>query len=454
MFCSVKKRKSKDDEVYMFYLSNRDRNKDTGKIVSSDKFIMSLHKNYLIEMTDEDITKKINSVFNIKHINSGNDLIFEKCKHIIQENKTIYMSDMEHIQISIDKILEDTKKLNAELHHRTGRDETIECTLVGRYEAGEVKFKDMIEIAIKHRLSMPLHFDEEEERNLLDYGYDFYSNYVHYYDDKRYYGIFNRYFEWEEAIKCYNKEDKGCVDFCTSNHTENGALQLAKVYDENGILNLIVYKNYKILGVYVDGTMDDIKRLSEYDKTIINDDLKTYRSLLCTLNKQMDEYYKREKQREEDRKNYMDSKRLWKEMFKNHAEPKFNFDDIWDKTGNIKDYEKYFEMKDYVENKMREEHEKNREQEEGYRNYYRSFNREQKTNIEDKNKPLYKRIYRDLVKLYHTDVNEGTEDLIKAVNIMADEWKIKACKETYRDKDTRPLLEIADKLANEWGIKN
>lgn len=49
MFCSVKKCNTKDDIVYRFYLCERYRDKETGKVKSSDKFIISLPYDYIID---------------------------------------------------------------------------------------------------------------------------------------------------------------------------------------------------------------------------------------------------------------------------------------------------------------------------------------------------------------------------------------------------------------------
>ena len=49
MFCSVKKCNTKDDIAYRFYLCERYRDKETGKVKSSDKFIISLPYDYIID---------------------------------------------------------------------------------------------------------------------------------------------------------------------------------------------------------------------------------------------------------------------------------------------------------------------------------------------------------------------------------------------------------------------
>ena len=49
MFCSVKKSSAKDGDTYRFYLCERYRDKETGRVKSSDKFIISLQHGDIID---------------------------------------------------------------------------------------------------------------------------------------------------------------------------------------------------------------------------------------------------------------------------------------------------------------------------------------------------------------------------------------------------------------------
>ena len=83
MFCSVKTRINKSDKVYRFYLSNRYRDKITGKVKSSDTFIISLHENVMKRTDDKSIISQIVSLCSDKNIDDKDTtLIINKFKNI------------------------------------------------------------------------------------------------------------------------------------------------------------------------------------------------------------------------------------------------------------------------------------------------------------------------------------------------------------------------------------
>lgn len=91
MFCSVKK--DKDGDRYKFYLSNRYRDKETKKVKSSDKYIMTLQVNEIVNFSADKLKDHIEYNFINKGISLGNiDLVIDKIKSIknvvVKENNT------------------------------------------------------------------------------------------------------------------------------------------------------------------------------------------------------------------------------------------------------------------------------------------------------------------------------------------------------------------------------
>lgn len=80
MFCSVKKGKDKYGETYKFYLCERYRDKETGKVKSSDKYIMTLQYIDFTEIKVSIISKHIKRVLAEREIFSEleEDLIYDK----------------------------------------------------------------------------------------------------------------------------------------------------------------------------------------------------------------------------------------------------------------------------------------------------------------------------------------------------------------------------------------
>lgn len=80
MFCSVKKGKDKYGNIYKFYLCNRYRDKETGKVKSSDKYIMTLQEIDFTDLRISFMTKHIKKVLSEKDIVNEieQDLVYDK----------------------------------------------------------------------------------------------------------------------------------------------------------------------------------------------------------------------------------------------------------------------------------------------------------------------------------------------------------------------------------------
>ena len=65
---------------------------------------------------------------------------------------------------------------------------------------------------------------------------------------------------------------------------------MACTFDENLNYMLCMYKNHKLLGVFADGDIYDIKVVVDYDDRLTDEDLDAYEELLDLLNEQQEEY--------------------------------------------------------------------------------------------------------------------------------------------------------------------
>ena len=108
MFCSTKKN-SKNNR-YSFYLCDRQRDKESGKIKCSDKYIMSLQKEEIIKLTDEEVKNKIEdscikkgiNLFNIDYIiNKYNEL---KNSVVISDNAPLQEEELKSNVVIKDNI--------------------------------------------------------------------------------------------------------------------------------------------------------------------------------------------------------------------------------------------------------------------------------------------------------------------------------------------------------------
>lgn len=80
MFCSVKKGKDKYGNIYKFYLCNRYRDKETKKVKSSDKYIMTLQEIDFTDLRISYMAKYIRKVLTEKGIINKieQDLVYDK----------------------------------------------------------------------------------------------------------------------------------------------------------------------------------------------------------------------------------------------------------------------------------------------------------------------------------------------------------------------------------------
>ena len=125
-----------------------------------------------------------------------------------------------------------------------------------------------------------------------------YSYYEHYADESYgYYSALDEYYTWDNIFRNdgkYRWEDWYEKQLYERNTVDNGDLQLAFDFDVDSDYEytLLVYKNYELLGYYIGGDIDNIKRLVAYDDQLSDEDLETYTELLELLEKQHKEYDK------------------------------------------------------------------------------------------------------------------------------------------------------------------
>ena len=324
----------------------------------------------------------------------------------------------------------DTLTLYQELINRTGSRETIEATLVTRYQAKEVKHKQLIDIIANNKLNIPIFLDESAQNEYFNWQNqdEYYSNYEQWGSNQdKYYAIFNKDFEWKEAIKCYDYKDEGCVDFTNSNHVDNKIYQLAYGSDENSYRNLIVYKDYKIIGSFMEGDWEDINSLGLYDRNSIpTENLEELKKLLNKLEKQMRKYEKRQADRdeserlnrkfkEEQKKKYQEALNNWTSYYQPYCMGKYKFEDIWDNKGNVKNFTLWSEMTKFCE--------KQRKAQYGSYDFGDLFG---KKNIEvkEEDKDIYKTIYRSASLKLHPDVLKDGGHAMQVLNSLKEEWGI------------------------------
>ena len=83
------------------------------------------------------------------------------------------------IQTDVNKIFIDLCNLNGELRHRTGVEEDLETTLIGKYYAKEITHQEFIDVVAKNKLNLPIFFYKEALDEYLD-RFDYYPEYQKY----------------------------------------------------------------------------------------------------------------------------------------------------------------------------------------------------------------------------------------------------------------------------------
>ena len=196
----------------------------------------------------------------------------------------------------IDKVVEDTRKLNEEINVRQSYKEEFEATLYARWQAKEITWEQFKQTIINRNVSIPINVaDEEDTKYLIDRRCDFWSNYEHYvYKGDTYYSVLNKDFEWKKVFKNngkYRFKNWGEKQYYEKNTINKDCVhQLAFDFDEDDCYTILVYKNYELLGAYKNGNMDDIKKLVAYDNKLVTEDLDAYEELLALLEQQHEEY--------------------------------------------------------------------------------------------------------------------------------------------------------------------
>ena len=199
----------------------------------------------------------------------------------------------------IEKVMDDTIKLNEEINARQSFKEKIEETLYARLKAKEITWEEFKQTIIKYNLSIPIDVTNESySMKLIDKNCVFYSYYEHEdYDNNTYYSVVNKEFTWDNVFKNYGKYNMWqWIErrFYEKNTVDKDGLQLAFDFDvdEDWAYTLLVYKNYELLGNYTNGDIDNIMKLVAYDDKLSYEDFEIYEELLELLEKQYEEYNK------------------------------------------------------------------------------------------------------------------------------------------------------------------
>lgn len=335
------------------------------------------------------------------------------------------------IQTDVNKIFTELCILNGELRHRTGIEEDLETTLVGKYYANEITHQEFLDVVAKNKLNLPIFFYKEALDEYLD-RFDYYPEYQKYDSnidvkaDRTYYSLFDRDLEWQEAIRCWDLEDEGAIDWSKSNNVDNGTYQLAESYLDTTEY-LCIYKDYKLKGTYRDGNMDDIKRLCKFDNDL---DYSALSKLYTKLESQMKALNKRQtkrdeaeriarKFRQEQQKKYDEALENWTKNYQPYSMGKYKFEDLWDEKGDIKNYKLWREMCDFVSQQKRANYDKWKDYD-----FAGMFGGNNTPAIKEEDKPQYKRLFRILAKQCHPDIVKDDGTLMQLANKLKEQWGV------------------------------
>ena len=197
----------------------------------------------------------------------------------------------------IDAIWEDAKRLNKDLNYRNSYKESIDATLYAMYKSKKITFNEFRKVCDRYHLDIPLSYNEGHSIDIINRCCNYYlhSNYEHYdCNNNAYYSLFDELYQWYNMCRKYNMcedEDWDLKQFYSRNTVDDdGYLQLAYAFNDDGHYVLCVYKHYELLATYEEGCMEDIEDLAVYDYRLDDDDLLTYEELFETLGKQYEEH--------------------------------------------------------------------------------------------------------------------------------------------------------------------
>lgn len=190
------------------------------------------------------------------------------------------------------RVMEEAKKLKEEIEIRQCYEEKIEGTLYAMYKNKEITYNELRKVCNAYNIDIPLSYNEKNSIKLVDENCNLFSWYEH--DDGNvYYSILDKKYEWENMYikdNMYEDWDWDVKKFYEMNTVDKNGLQLACTFDENLNYILCMYKDYELLGTFVDGDIQDIKVVVDYDDRLTEEDLETYAELLDLLNEQQEEY--------------------------------------------------------------------------------------------------------------------------------------------------------------------
>ena len=197
----------------------------------------------------------------------------------------------------IDAIWEDAKRLNKDLNYRNSYKESIDATLYAMYKSKKITFNEFRKVCDRYHLDIPLSYNEGHSIDIINRCCNYYlhSNYEHYdCNNNAYYSLFDELYQWYNMCRKYNMcedEDWDLKQFYSRNTVDDdGYLQLAYAFNDDGHCVLCVYKHYELLATYEEGCMEDIEDLAVYDYRLDDDDLLTYEELFESLGKQYGEH--------------------------------------------------------------------------------------------------------------------------------------------------------------------
>lgn len=183
MFCSIKR--NKKNKRYGFYLCHRQRNKESGKIKCSDKYIMSLQEEEIINLTNDEIRKRIENACISKGISLFNiDFIINKYNEL---KNSVVISDNLPLQ-------EEKRKNNVVIENDISlQTDNIEIVKAEMIENIETDYKTLIMFDVKQDYSRNI----KQALKLSNFSKAIYDT------QKDILEI-----ELEELEKIYNKRDK------------------------------------------------------------------------------------------------------------------------------------------------------------------------------------------------------------------------------------------------------